>query len=112
MKMVIPKASFDDIVRVICKNPRMYLMHGTFGEVLAFLEGYGKGVGFEGPGSSGSVFSPFKKWLCKRSWENSENFWRSFRDAHGDEQTAITEFAKMWSEYEVERNSDDEIVSR
>lgn len=80
----------------------MYLMHGTFGETLAFLEGYGKGARLDGPGRSGSFFSPFKEWLCKRGWKDTDDFWSSFRDAYSDEQMAITEFARLWSEFEVE----------
>ena len=95
--------TFGDIVQVICKYPKMYLMHGTFGEVLAFLEGYGKGAGLDE--AAGSFFNPFHKWLCNRGWKDTKNFWRSFRDSYGDEQTAITEFARLWAEYEAEMKS-------
>jgi len=90
--------TYGDIVRAICKYPKMYLMNGTFGEVLALLEGYAKGARLDG--RTGSFFSPFRDWLCARGWKDTEDFWRSFRDAHADEQTAITEFARLWSEYE------------
>src|SRR5215470_1904817 len=94
------KVTFGDIVRIICERPKMYLMHGTFGETLAFLEGYGKGARLDR--SPGSFFNPFQEWLCNRGWKDTENFWGSFRGTYGDEQTAITEFARLWSEYEVE----------
>jgi len=73
-------------------------MHGTFGEALAFLEGYGKGAGLDR--TTGSFFNPFKDWLRTRGWKETEHFWRSFRDAYNDDQTALNEFARLWSEYD------------
>jgi hypothetical protein len=100
------KVTFGDVVKVICQYPKMYLMHGTFGEALAFLEGYGKGARLDGLGRSGSFFSPFKEWLCNQAgWKETEDFWRSFRDSYGEDQTALREFARLWSEYEVESHS-------
>ena len=84
----------------------MYLMHGSFGEVLAFLEGYGKGGRLDS--SPGSFFNPFKDWLRNRGWNDTEDFWRSFRAAYSDEQTAISEFARLWSAYELESRSANE----
>lgn len=33
------RTPFDHAVWAICQRPKMYLMNGTFGEVLAYLEG-------------------------------------------------------------------------
>jgi len=38
------QVTLSDVVRAICQRPRVYTMHGTFGEVLAFLEGYTTGA--------------------------------------------------------------------
>lgn len=102
------KMTFGDIVRTICKHPKMYLMDGTFGEALAFLDGYAHGGKLKSSGSSSSFFHPFHEWLCKRlGWKDTEDFWRAFRDSYGEDQTALKEFARLWSQYEAETHSAD-----
>ena len=98
--------TFGEIVRTICLRPQMYLMHGSFGEALAFLEGYANGRRLGSSGRSGSFFSPFEDWLCHHAgWKETEDFWRSFRESYGEDQMALKEFARLWSEYEVESHS-------
>jgi hypothetical protein len=98
--------TFGEIIRSICLRPQMYVMHGSFGEALAFLEGYANGRRLGNSGRSGSFFSPFKDWLCSHAgWKETEDFWRSFRDSYGEDQTALREFARLWSQYEVESTS-------
>jgi hypothetical protein len=82
----------------------MYLMHGNFGEALAFLNGYADGRQLGAPGRSSSFFNPFQEWLCDRlGWKDrEEDFWRRFRDSYGEDETALREFARLWSEYEAE----------
>ena len=100
------KITFGDVVRTICKHPKMYMMDGTFAEALAFLDGYAYGGQLGSPGRSSSYFNPFQEWLCNRfGWTEPEDFWRRFRDYYGDDQTALTEFARLWSEYEADTNS-------
>ena len=100
------EVTFGDIVRTICHHPQMYLMHGSFGEALAFLEGYANGRRLGSSGRTGSFFSPFHEWLCNQAgWKETEDFWRSFRDSYGEDRTALREFARLWSEYEVESHS-------
>jgi hypothetical protein len=95
------KMTFGDIVRTICKYPKMYFMHGTFGEALAFLDGYANGRNF-GPGRSSSYFNPFKDWLAKKlELERTGNFWQRFCDSYGDDETALKEFSRYWTEYEA-----------
>jgi hypothetical protein len=77
-------------------------MHGTFGEALAFLDGYANGKGLGDPGRSSSFFNSFREWLSSRSsLQNSDDFWRDFRDLYGEDQIALREFARLWSEYEA-----------
>jgi hypothetical protein len=80
----------------------MYLMHGSFGEALAFLDGYANGRMLGNSGRSGSIFNPFRQWLSgKLDLEDTEQFWPMFRDRYGDDQTALKQFAALWSEYEA-----------
>ncbi len=93
---------FGDIVRTICTRPHMYMMHGTFGEALAFLDGWANGRRLGGKGRSSSYFNPFREWLSNRlEWEDTEDFWTRFRESYGDDQTALREFARFWAEYET-----------
>jgi len=98
--MTIRKTTYGDIVRAVCKYPKAYLMHGSFGEALAFLEGYGKGARLDR--TTGSFFNPFKDWLRARGWKDTPYFWKDFVAAHDDDQAALNEFARLWSEFEVE----------
>lgn len=100
------RLTFGDIVRSTCKRPEMYMMNGTFAEALAFLDGYAYGARLGNPGSSSSYFNPFLEWLCNRfGWEEEGDFWRRFRDSYGDDQIALGEFARLFSEYEAVINS-------
>lgn len=100
------KMTLGDVIRTVCKYPQAYLMNGTFGAALAFLEGYAYGGNLGNPGSSSSFFNPFREWLCKRfSWEDSgDDFWKRFLDSYADDQTALNEFARLWTEYEADPN--------
>jgi hypothetical protein len=93
--------TFGDIVRAICKRPEMYLMHGTFGEALAFLDGYANGRRLGNKGRSSSYFNPFRNWLANRlELQEEGDFWIRFRNTYDDDQTACREFARYWSDYE------------
>jgi hypothetical protein len=86
----------------------MYLMNGSFGEALAFLEGYAKGGNLGGRISF--YFIPFEQWLCSRhGWKETEDFWRTFRDTYGEDQIALNEFARLWSEYEADHSANEDI---
>ena len=95
---------FSDIIGTICRNPKMYLMHGTFGEALAYLEGYADGRGLGSSSRSSSVFNPFREWLSSRlALQYTEDFWTTFRNLYTDDQNALRHFAKYWSEYNTFR---------
>jgi len=38
------RMTFIDTVEAICKRPKAYTLNGTFGEVLALLDGYAYGT--------------------------------------------------------------------
>ena len=105
------RRTFNDIVKTICLRPQNYMMHGTFGEALAFLDGYANGRMLGSRGRSGSVFNPFKKWLAEKLYiKNNEQFWNNFVDKYGDDQTALNQFAAFWAEYEATSDTPEQYV--
>jgi hypothetical protein len=91
---------FSEVIGAICRHPKMYLMHGTFGEALAYLDGYANGRRIGMSGRSASVFTPFRRWLTtKLILEDTEEFWATFRGLHTDDQEALKYFAEYWTEY-------------
>jgi hypothetical protein len=98
--------SFGDVIEAIAKYPKMYLMHGSFGEALAYLDGYANGLPLGPKGRSGSFFGPFSVWLSRKlSLSGPGDFWQRFRDLYGDDETALREFAVFWRKYEAESES-------
>jgi hypothetical protein len=103
--------TFADIVRAICLRPKMYMMHGTFGEALAMLDGYANGRRLGNKGRSGSVFNPFRAWLAVRlDLKDGPQFWTDFRDKYGDDQTALDHLAEFWAEYEATSDKAEQYV--
>ena len=98
------KLTFDDIIAAICRRPKMYTMNGTFGEVLALLDGYANGARLS-PGRSSSFFNPFSQWLQEKLNMSYDHFWRAFRDSYPDDEAAIKAFAAFWTEYQAELQS-------
>jgi hypothetical protein len=92
--------TLTDVILAVCKRPKMYTLNGTFGEILALLDGYANGKKLGGRGRSASYFNGYKNWLRERMGSSELNFWPAFREAHSDDLTAISEFGRLWCEYE------------
>ncbi len=94
----VPKfeVTFLDIVEALCKRPKMYTENGTFGEIVAYLDGYSKGKGLSG--GYHYSFTPFRNWLEAKYAENSEE--RKRLNDRTDHQAALAEFARLYREYE------------
>lgn len=103
------KVTFTDIIEAVCKRPLMYTLNGTFGEVLALLDGYAYGAKLGNQARSSSYFYPYAKWLHTRlGFPEDVPLWESFIAAYPDEATAMNEFARLWREYEKIRQADEE----
>jgi len=99
------KMTFTEVLDAVCKYPHMYTMNGTFGEVLAFLDGYANGAKLGDRGRSSSYFNSYREWLSQRIGESKDDdFWRYFRNSFTDETMAAREFSRLWHEY-VETHS-------
>ena len=97
------RPSFGDIIETVAKHPKAYLMHGSFGEALAFLDGYANGRGIGVRHRSATVFSPYQSWLAKRlSLSETDDFWQHFILRYGDEESALKNFSTLWHEFEAE----------
>ena len=90
------KLQFADTVGALCKRPAAYTLHGTLPEVLAYLDGLGKGIGLQ-PGSHWGT-SGFFKWLAERLGKDTmrgDELLLTF----GDEEAALEAFAQLYREY-------------
>ena len=74
----------------------MYTENGTYGEILAYLDGYAKGKGLSG--NYHYSFTPFRKWLDDNYAEDCEE--RRRLNDRTDHPTALAEFARLYRKYE------------
>lgn len=92
---------FFEMADAICKRPQMYTANGTFGEVIALLEGYALGaVIFRNRGHHS--LDPFQRFLSKTGkYESIGDFvgWHSFYNAYQDDEIAIKEFQRLLKEF-------------
>lgn len=92
---------FVDLVDALCSRPKMYTENGTFGEVLAHLDGYAKGRRLT---NRHYAFSGFYEWLRTTFAEGSpERLLIGNRDHHGN---ALAEFARLYRQYESTNGGD------
>lgn len=92
---------FFEMADAICKRPKMYTANGTFGEVIALLEGYALGaIIFRNRGHHS--LDPFQRFLSKQGiFESVGDFvgWNSFYDAYQDDETALKELRRLLKEF-------------
>lgn len=99
MKLKIEKLCH--FINTICKQPGMYTLYGTFGEVIATIETIALWQNVFKT-SSHHGLHPFQKWLAKDSrFANSINFadFRQFRENFKDDSEALKEFALMFTKF-------------
>lgn len=91
------RIEFAEQVEGICKRPAAYTINGTFGEVIALIDGFGKGLGVE---TSHSSLTPFGQWLG-RKYNNRIGFLsvKEFRSRYSDDEAAIKAFAILYREF-------------
>ncbi len=92
---------FFEIADAICKRPKMYTANGTFGEVIALLEGYASGaVIFRNRGHHS--LDPFQRFLFKQEkYESIGDFvgWSHFYNAYQDDEIAIKELRRLLKKF-------------
>lgn len=93
--------TFCHFVNTICNRPKFYTLNGTFGEVIATIESFAKSENLFNTTSHHGLH-PFQKWLANDPrFANSINFadFRQFRDSFEDDNTALDEFARMFTDF-------------
>jgi hypothetical protein len=92
---------FFEMADAICKRPKLYTANGTFGEVIALLEGYAQGA-FIFRNRGHHSLDPFQRFLAKQGiYESVGSFvgWGSFYKAYQNDEIAITEFQRLLKEF-------------
>jgi hypothetical protein len=92
---------FFEMAEAICEYPKMYTANGTFGEVIASLEGYAFGaVIFRNRGHHS--LDPFQRFLAQQGkYQSIGNFvgWNSFYEAYQDDELALKELRRLLKEF-------------
>jgi hypothetical protein len=100
--MKLSRESFLHDVQAICHRPQMYTKNGTFGEVLAFIQGIALGSRVHGSAGSHAGIQDFFHWLEKKVGNHPDFRWRtieSFYAMYSDDETALKDFAKYYAEF-------------
>lgn len=90
---------FVEVVNAVCGRPTMYTKSGDFYEVISFLEGYAVGANV-GDISSHSKFTPFFRWLEKKSqFKKVELNWDIYRGYFDSDRDALDKLSSFYSKY-------------
>jgi hypothetical protein len=92
---------FFEMADAICKRPKMHTANGTFGEVIALLEGYALGENIFRSRGHHSL-DPFQRYLSKKGkYKSVGGFvgWNSFYGAYEDDELAIKELRRLLKEF-------------
>ncbi len=100
--MKLSRESFLHDVQSICHRPQMYTKNGTFGEVLAFIQGIALGSRVHGFAGSHAGIQDFFGWLKIKVGDHPDFRWwtiESFYAMYSDDESALKDFAKYYAEY-------------
>ena len=92
---------FFEMADAICKRPKMHTANGTFGEVIAMLEGYASGAVIFRNRAHHSL-DPFQRFLStQEKYESVGNFvgWHNFYNAYQDDEIALKELRRLLKEF-------------
>lgn len=88
--------SLEQLIESICKRPEMYTMHGTFGEVAAFLDGYASANVRDQVNS----LAGFQVWLARRIGSgNNRTWWGLLQIAYADDKTRLANLPLLYHHY-------------
>jgi hypothetical protein len=91
-----------NMIDAVLARPTMYTMSGSYGEVIAFLEGYVSGVAKTRPYVDIVVeWSSFKEWLTIHEGVSQEQTFRLVRDRYGSEQEAIACIKQLYDDFKA-----------
>lgn len=92
------EAEFSEVVKAVCKRPRMFTPYGTLAEVIAYLEGYSLAARVQ-PHSHWGM-SRFYQWL-KQQPGNPEKAvrWEELLDCHNTSEAELSRFAESYDAF-------------
>ena len=97
MRSPFKQVSFADVVHYVCKRPAMYTMHGSFPEVIAYIEGY---TTSDTTRKSRLEWHGFSRWLSARmDYQDDKVAARYLRETYPNDDEAISRLAELYSEY-------------
>lgn len=89
---------FCEIVRAVCKHPKMHTPNGTLGEVLSFLDGFG--IAALSGRKSHSSLTPFQRWWSiKFASAQKPMPFQEFLDQFETEVEAIEQLPALYEEF-------------
>jgi hypothetical protein len=113
-----PRVSYseNDLERVnfaqaVLHRPNVYTLYGSFGEVIAFLNGWYGGIFHHRrlPENISNTLDAewygFCQWLSSRSTGERPRFWEDYREAFGSDEEAIEDMKRLYEEYLAETAS-------
>lgn len=102
LNMKLNRKSFLHTVQCVCYRPQMYSQNGTFGEILAFIQGIACGSRVHGFAGSHAGIQDFFGWLEKKVEKHPDFQWwtiESFRAKYDNDESALKDFAKYYKEF-------------
>jgi len=102
-----PEEEFARLMSHIGERPDMYVQHGTFAEVVAYLTGYLSGSRLRlSEHKMGDGLAPFTAWLSERFGSKDRLNWDKLILQHcgGDEARALRELGPLFGEFRTQRN--------
>lgn len=93
--------TFAELVKYVCKRPRMYTRFGTLAEIVAFLDGYACGANV--PRGFNTPFTNFLRDLSEKlNQPKSFTPWEFLLNIYGNEEKALEALPKLYREYAKE----------
>jgi hypothetical protein len=92
----------EQLIESICKRPEMYTMHGAFGEVAAFLDGYASAR----IGEQMDSLADFQVWLAHRIGKGKNLSWSGLiKIAYEDDETRLANLPLLYRYYLTSLNN-------
>jgi hypothetical protein len=86
-------------------RPKMYTLYGSFGEVIAFLNGFYSGalrysrMPAENRAAKCAEWFGFRDWLKHRTEGEEGRFWERFREPFNSDAEAFEDMLRLYDEY-------------
>jgi len=106
-------SSFCLTVDALCKRPKMYTVNGTYGEIVALIDGLAGGARVL-PVAGHHSLDPFHRWLAKTDrFADKYGFtdYGKFREHFEDDKSALRDFAILFRQFCSELAEEEDTVT-